>query len=152
MTLSRAKFFPMKSPKNESFKYEVIIGIGGNQGNVKKRFTRLVRHWMSDRRVHVVETSPILRNPPFGYLDQPDFYNAIMCVQTSMDAMSFLRLLQQVEKRFGRVRSFKNAPRPLDLDIIFFDKHSYHRPGLIVPHPHWSERPSVLIPLGLMRS
>ena len=152
MTLSRSRFFPMRVGKKEGFKYEVILGIGGNEGAVKKRFTRLVRHWMRERRVHVTQTSPILRNPPFGYLDQSDFYNAVMRVQTSMDAFSFLRFLHQTEKRFGRVRTFKNAPRTLDLDIIFFDNHVYHRSGLTVPHPHWSERPSVVIPLGLMRS
>ena len=152
MRLFRAVFFPMKRFKRSAFKYDVIIGIGGNQGDVKKRFTHLMRHWMNERRLYVVETSPILKNPPFGFLEQEDFHNATILVQTSLDAMSFLRLLQQSEKRFGRVRSFKDAPRTLDLDIIFFDRQIHKRKGLLVPHPKWSERPSVVIPLGLMRS
>ncbi|MGF7494363.1 2-amino-4-hydroxy-6-hydroxymethyldihydropteridine diphosphokinase, partial [Campylobacter concisus] len=55
------------------------------------------------------------------------------------------------ESKFKRVRTFKNAPRTLDLDILYFSKKVYKTPRLIVPHPGASKRLSVIVPLGLMR-
>jgi len=65
-----------------------------------------------------------------------------------MQAQAFLTYLLRLEKRFGRKRSFENAPRTLDLDIIFFDNRIINTKTLQVPHPSWSERESVLIPLA----
>jgi 2-amino-4-hydroxy-6-hydroxymethyldihydropteridine diphosphokinase len=70
-----------------------------------------------------------------------------MFFKTSMEPKEFLRYLLRVEKRFGRKRSFANAPRTLDLDIIFFDNRIINTKNLNVPHPHWYKRESVVIPL-----
>ncbi|XXF42531.1 2-amino-4-hydroxy-6-hydroxymethyldihydropteridine diphosphokinase [Sulfurimonas sp. NW9] len=53
-----------------------------------------------------------------------------------------------MEKKFGRKRTFENAPRTLDLDIIFFDNRTIHTQDLIVPHPFYTQRESVMIPLS----
>ena len=68
-----------------------------------------------------------------------------------MSAKVFLAYLLRLEKRFGRKRSFANAPRSLDLDIIFFDNLVINTPKLTLPHPGWHERESVLIPLSGIR-
>ena len=70
-----------------------------------------------------------LENPPFGFLDQDDFYNAVIVIQVDMQAKELLSYLLRLEKKFGRKRSFANAPRTLDLDIIFFEdiKRLLHR-------------------------
>lgn len=137
----------MKKKKSKNFLYDALVGIGGNEGDVKKRFDKLIRFWMNDKRLKVVQTSFILQNPPFGYLNQNSFYNGIIKVQTSLSPKRFLAFLMHTEKRFGRVRSFKNAPRTLDLDIIIFDKFEQKDKRLTLPHPKWQERISVLIPL-----
>ncbi len=97
------------------------------------------------------KTSAILQNPPFGFLEQDDFFNAIIVFKTSLGPKAFLKFLLHVEKIFGRKRSFKNAPRTLDLDIIFFDDIKYSQKNLEIPHPSWSKRDSVVLPLLSMK-
>ena len=68
-------------------------------------------------------------------------------IKTSLTPHRLLKLLQRIEHRFGRKRSFKDAPRTLDLDILFFGDKTMHTKDLILPHPGWSKRQSVLVPL-----
>jgi len=144
--------FPYTSFRKTSHRYEVVVGIGGNVGDVRRRFEHLFFHIQRDRRVALLKTSLILKNPPFGYLEQEDFFNSIIVLKTSMQPKVFLAYLMRVEKQFGRKRSFANAPRRLDLDIIFFANRVIKTEKLTVPHSDWSQRESVLIPLvGLYR-
>ena len=138
--------FPGHFPTGRK-RHTALIGIGGNVGDVPRRFKRLLRYFREFPRIDVAATSPILKNPPFGYTDQPDFYNAVMLIRTDLTPMKLLRDLLRIEKRFGRVRSFPNAPRTLDLDIIFFESKKMYNKILTIPHPHWNERDSVLIPM-----
>ena len=129
-------------------RYQVTVGIGGNLGDVKRRFHHLLYKIERDKRVELLRTSLILKNPPFGYIDQDDFFNSIMILKTSMSARVFLKYMQSLEKKFGRKRSFANAPRTLDLDIIFFNNLVINTKELTVPHPKWAQRESVIIPLS----
>ena len=128
-------------------RFTTTIGIGGNIGDVKRRFEHLFIFFKQDKRVELVKTSLILKNPPFGYEDQNDFFNSVIILKTSMKAKSFLDYLLRVEKKFARKRSFANAPRTLDLDIIFFDNIVINTPKLQIPHKSWFKRNSVVIPL-----
>lgn len=151
MRLEKISFFPFYRKANQRFKYKAVIGIGGNEGDVKKRFVRWFRFLQNERRLRVIESSMVFQNPPFGYMEQNDFYNAIVVIQTSLSPQSLLKMLLHVEAVFGRVRVFKNGPRTLDLDILFFsDKHIRQR-KLIVPHPRWQERLSVRVPLSMLK-
>ena len=144
--------FPCLASKASSHRYRVVIGIGGNIGDVKRRFEHLFFILQKDKRVDIVESSLILKNPPFGYEDQDDFFNSIIVLKTSMQVRPFLAYLMRLEKKFGRVRSFANAPRTLDLDIIFFDNRVINTEKLTIPHPSWDKRESVLIPLSGIKS
>ena len=141
------KFYPIIKKNNKNYKHKVVIGIGGNQGNMRKRFRNLYIYLLKDKRVSITQTSAILQNPPFGFLKQDDFFNAILVLKTSLSPKALLKFLLHVEKKFGRKRSFANAPRTLDLDMIFYNNDSIKTPKLTVPHPHWFERESVVIPL-----
>ena len=141
------KFFPIVKKDNKSYKSVAVVGIGGNEGDVRKRFRNLYMYLCKNRLVSVSQTSAILQNPPFGYLEQDDFYNAVMVIRTSLSPKAFLKFLLHVEKIFGRKRSFKNAPRTLDLDIIFYDDIKYNDKNLKIPHPSWKQRESVVLPL-----
>lgn len=145
------RFYPIVKRDNKNYKHAVVVGIGGNEGNVRKRFRNLYRHLQKDARVYVYKTSAILQNPPFGYEDQNDFFNAVMVIKTSLAPKAFLKFLLHVEAQFGRKRSFKNAPRTLDLDIIFFDMIKVNQKNLEIPHPRWSQRDSVVLPLLNLR-
>jgi len=141
------RFYPIVKKDNKNYKYKVVVGVGGNKGDVRKRFKNLYMYLMRDKRVYMYKTSAILQNPPFGFLEQDDFFNAVIVLKTSLSPKAFLKFLLHVEKKFGRERSFKNAPRTLDLDIIFFDDIKYSQKNLEIPHPSWSERDSVVLPL-----
>ena len=69
-----------------------------------------------------------------------------------MTPKKLLNYLLHLEKKFGRKRSFENAPRTLDLDMIFFDNRVINTPSLTLPHPSWSIRESVVIPLAGLHS
>ncbi|WP_201352587.1 2-amino-4-hydroxy-6-hydroxymethyldihydropteridine diphosphokinase [Hydrogenimonas urashimensis] len=150
MSLMRSKRFPSRFP-SVGFAHRALIGIGGNLGDVRRRFDKVVDYLRHGRLVRVLQTSFILKNPPFGYREQPDFYNAVLEVETELSPHGLLRYLLWVEKRFGRKRSFKNAPRTLDLDIIFYDGINLETKRLQLPHPHFHERESVMIPLMFLK-
>ena len=137
--------------KYSKYNYNVLLGVGGNVGDMVRRFEHLYFFLVQSPYLCIVETSPILKNPPFGYYDQSDFYNATIHIKTFLSPREILRYVLKVEKLFGRVRSFANAPRTLDIDIIFYENREINREDLVLPHPHWSERDSVLIPLKKMK-
>ena len=142
--------FPYKAKEKTSHRHRhrVVVGIGGNIGDVKRRFEHLFFNIKRDIRVEILSTALILKNPPFGFKDQDDFFNSIIVFKTSMQPHVFLEYLMRLEKKFARRRSFANAPRTLDLDIIFFDNRTINTEKLTVPHPSWSSRESVIIPLS----
>ena len=151
LTTFKSLYFGQKRKSFSSKRYKVTIGIGGNVGDVKRRFNHLLVFLQGDVRVDIMETSLILKNPPFGFVDQDDFFNSIIVLQVDMQARVFLDYLMRLEKKFGRYRSFANAPRTLDLDIIFFDNRVIKTDILTVPHVDWFNRESVTIPLAGMR-
>lgn len=136
-----------KNDRGFKHRYLVTLGIGGNLGDVRRRFQKVYMTLKKEKRVSLLKTSLILKNPPFGFKDQDDFFNSIVLLKTSMQPGRFLDYLMRLEKRFARKRSFANAPRTLDLDIIFFDDRVIDTPRLQVPHKYWQQRQSVLIPL-----
>ncbi|MBN2817178.1 MAG: 2-amino-4-hydroxy-6-hydroxymethyldihydropteridine diphosphokinase [Campylobacterales bacterium] len=151
LSLFKGLRFPYRSYKIAHHRYQAVVGIGGNLGDVKRRFEHLFFTIQKDKRVSLVESSLILKNPPFGFIEQEDFFNSILVLKTSMQPRVFLDYLMRLEKRFKRQRSFANAPRTLDLDIIFFDNRVVKSPTLTIPHPSWHERESVLIPLAKVK-
>ena len=144
-------FFPKVFDFRPGFKNSVILGLGGNIGDVKKRFNGLYFKLSRDSRFHIVENSALLINEAFGFKEQADFTNAVMLVQTSLAARQILKITANLEKRFGRVRSFKNAPRTLDIDILYFSGRNRNDARLILPHPGAQSRASVILPLGTMK-
>jgi len=152
LSLLRTEHFPrlLSGQKPRRGETEVWIGLGGNLGDVPRRFERFWHFLSRQPELRPLESSPILINPPFGYLDQPDFHNAVLRIATPLSPEALLRRLQEIERRFGRKRSFRDAPRTLDLDILFYGGRRVERPNLRIPHPRWQERESVTIPLALM--
>ncbi|MCP4969957.1 MAG: 2-amino-4-hydroxy-6-hydroxymethyldihydropteridine diphosphokinase [Arcobacter sp.] len=151
LTLFYTNNFPIKSKNNSNKKYTVTIGIGGNIGNTKRIFDKLFLCLKQDKRISIIMTSPLLLNPPFGFLDQNYFLNGIIAIKTNLAPNDFLKNMQRLEKRFGRKRSFQDAPRTLDIDIIFFDNKKINTEDLIIPHKDWANRESVIIPLEEMK-
>lgn len=138
-----------KSPKSSK---SVVLGIGANIGTQDKilaRFWHLLCFFASHSRIFGISTSPIYRNPPFGYANQAHFYNALITLSTSLSLLQIYALVFYAERKFGRTRKreFKNAPRTIDIDIVFYSDCIFRTKYLTLPHPSYHNRPSVLIPM-----
>lgn len=152
LELKCSKFYPYSlknSPKTK--RNRIVLGIGGNEGDVELMFRKLFLHFRKNGRFSLIESSALLKNPPFGYINQKDFLNAVLLLETNLSYYQLLGYIIYLEKRFGRVRSFKNAPRTLDIDIIFFNDLKVRRENLDIPHKKWQERVSVALPLSFLK-
>ncbi|BEV70545.1 MULTISPECIES: 2-amino-4-hydroxy-6-hydroxymethyldihydropteridine diphosphokinase [unclassified Paludibacterium] len=96
----------------------------------------------------LLQTSALYRTAPVGYLDQPDFINAVAELDTELTPLDLLHALLDIEAGFGRVRSFRNAPRILDLDLLWMAGTTLETTELTLPHPRMHERAFVLLPLA----
>jgi 2-amino-4-hydroxy-6-hydroxymethyldihydropteridine diphosphokinase len=147
-------FFPIQRGYKNNYTYEYILGIGGNIGNTKQIFHKLFLALQSNKDYNIIQTAPILKNPPFGYLEQNYFYNSVLYIQTNKAPYEVLRVMQRYEKRFKRKRAFQDAPRTLDIDIVFAKKGNdfitSKDPLLFLPHRGWKDRESVLYPLSFL--
>jgi len=152
LTLYFNNIYKAKTKQGSTKSNLVTIGIGGNIGNVIKRFKKLFLMLKGDSRFTIIQTSPILKNPPFGYVEQDYFINAIIVLKTNLSPQQCLKSFQRYENRFKRTRSFKDAPRTLDIDIIFYNNLKINTINLIVPHKDYKNRDSVLIPLSYIDS
>ena len=151
LTLFYTSNFPRVFNNSSNKKYIVTIGIGGNIGDTKKLFDKLLLSLSNNNHFDLIMTSPLLLNPPFGFLEQNSFLNGIITLNTNLSVNEFFKITQRLEKRFGRKRSFQDAPRTLDIDIIFFDNKKINTKKLIIPHKDWANRESVIIPLNYMK-
>jgi len=149
-TLIFTQHFPYTTKSKGGHK--ALLGIGGNVGDVLRRFEHLFYYLEKSKFVSLIETAPILKNPPFGYLEQEYFYNSLILIETNLTPRALLRYILRVEKLFGRKRLFKDGPRTLDIDIIFYENVKMMTKELTLPHPEWMKRSSVLIPLSKMKS
>jgi len=147
-----SRYYPHLSKTKSAKPYWAVLGIGGNIGDVPRRFNHLFWVFKSSHFVDIIETAPILQNPPFGYLEQNDFYNSLVIVKTYLKPKALLRYILNIEKRFGRQRSFQDAPRTLDIDMIFYENISMQTTALTLPHPAWKQRDSVLIPMSFIQT
>ena len=108
-----------------------VIAFGSNLENPIAQVQNALVAVATLPQIGSLKTSSLYRTTPVGYADQPDFINAVALVETSYSAMELLQQLQQIEQQFGRQRSFRNAPRTLDLDIIDYWRKS--RPMIQLP-------------------
>ncbi len=129
-----------------------LIGVGGNVGDSRRVFYKLLIKLKRDNLVNVIAIAPLYKNPPFGYLEQPYFFNTIFLISTKLKPLSLLKYLQHLESYFRRKRLFKDGPRTLDLDILLYNKIKFKKGSkLIIPHPYWQSRKSVLVPLQFIK-
>lgn len=85
---------------------------------------------------------------PVSPIPQPHFLNGVCRVRTSLSLITLFSVLQQIEWKLGKKRKDRDAPRKIDLDLLFYDTEIYTSEELIVPHPRWMEREFVLRPLS----
>ena len=125
-----------------------VIALGSNLAEPARQVRAALSAMEAHPQIQIEKTSSLYVTAPVGYDDQPDFVNAVCSVRTSLDGVSLLAVLNRIEADFGRERTFRNAPRTLDLDIIDFDGISSNDPHLTLPHPRAHERSFVMKPLA----
>jgi len=123
------------------------LGLGSNLDDREANLREAVRR-LTAAGVRVLTLSPVYETAPVGYRDQPDFLNAVCRAETDLSPHDLLCVAQDIEATMGRRPSFRNAPRPIDIDILFYDDRVLDTPGLVIPHPRLAERAFVLMPLA----
>ena len=127
--------------------HTAFIGLGSNLGRPEAQLRRAIAALAELPETRLAAASSLYRSAPVGHADQPDFVNAVAQLSTALTPPVLLAALLWIEKRFGRERSFRNAPRTLDLDLLLYDAHILAEPGLELPHPRMHQRAFVLAPL-----
>jgi 2-amino-4-hydroxy-6-hydroxymethyldihydropteridine diphosphokinase len=123
------------------------VGLGSNLQDPRRQVERAFEELDALPHTRLVKRSSLYRSAPIGHAEQPEFVNAVAQLETALPAERLLMELQEIEQRHGRERSFANAPRTLDLDLLLFGKSIFSNKNLVVPHPRMHERAFVLKPL-----
>lgn len=124
-----------------------FVALGANIGEPVKHLRAAVDDLAALPGTRVVARSSLYRSAPVGLLNQPDFINAVVSVDTDLPPIDLLRQLLAIEARHGRVRSIPNAPRTLDLDLLLHGEALLQGSELTLPHPRMHQRAFVLRPL-----
>ena len=121
--------------------------LGSNMGNSRQQLAIAQKH--IEKNIGAISrNSSIYQTAAWGKTDQPDFMNQVIIVETELSAHDTMQAILSIEKKMGRLRTEKNAPRIIDIDILLFNKETIESPTLSVPHPQLQNRRFVLIPLN----
>jgi 2-amino-4-hydroxy-6-hydroxymethyldihydropteridine diphosphokinase len=123
------------------------VGLGANLGDPRRTVSAAMLELGRLPGSAVTSRSSLYRCAPLGYAAQPDFINAVVGLETELEAEPLLDQLQAIENRHARERPFSGAPRTLDLDLLLYGDAQLSTPRLTVPHPRMHERAFVLKPL-----
>jgi 2-amino-4-hydroxy-6-hydroxymethyldihydropteridine diphosphokinase len=128
---------------------DVLIALGGNVGDVRGTFRKAIANICGMTQAGLLARSSDYATPPWGELQQANFVNACIAIDTSLDPHALLFTLHKIEKKFGRDRATETrwGPRTLDLDILAYDDMVLAKPELTLPHPRMFQRAFVLVPL-----
>ncbi|KRA35256.1 2-amino-4-hydroxy-6-hydroxymethyldihydropteridine pyrophosphokinase [Rhodanobacter sp. Root627] len=125
-----------------------FIALGSNLGDPRQQVLDAMDALQRLPDSRVLQRSRLYRTPPWGVLDQPDFINAVVAIDTGLSPHVLLDALHAIEQQAGRVRLERNGPRTLDLDLLYMDGVRINDAQLTVPHPRIAERAFVLLPLA----
>ena len=123
----------------------VYLGLGSNTGNRQDNLERALG--FLSQRLQVAKVSSIYDTEPVGNANQPRFLNLVCQVYTRLTPTALLSLAKGIESKLGRTGK-SNDPRPIDIDILFYDDRVIETADLVIPHPRLAERAFVLVPLA----
>jgi 2-amino-4-hydroxy-6-hydroxymethyldihydropteridine diphosphokinase len=123
------------------------ISLGSNLDNPQQQLLDAMDALAGLPDTRLLQRSPLYRTPPWGMLEQPSFVNAVVQLDTTLSPHELLDALLIIEQRAGRVRTERNGPRTLDLDLLHVDGVQLDDAQLTLPHPRMAERAFVLLPL-----
>jgi len=124
----------------------VYLCLGSNLGEREENLCQALTPF--SLKVNLEEVSSVYETEPVGYKEQPLFLNLVCRIITDLPPEELFHLAKDVETSMGRVPSFPNAPRIIDIDILFYDNKIMETQNLTIPHPRLHDRAFVLIPLA----
>ena len=124
----------------------VYIGLGSNKGNRKKNILKAVK-LLKDSGQKILKISSFYETKPYGYKNQKNFTNAVAKLKTDLPPEKLLNLCKKIEKKVGRIHSFRWGPREIDIDILFYGYKIHKSKKLSIPHADLHNRTFVLLPL-----
>ena len=123
----------------------VYLALGSNLGNRSLNLKEAIS--LLSPQMELKARSDVYETPPWGFEDQEKFLNQVVRVETYLKPEPLLKHLKRLEVALGRQPSFKNGPRLIDIDILFYDDLVFESPVVTIPHPHLHERGFVLVPM-----
>lgn len=124
-----------------------FIGVGSNQGDRMESIRRAAVALAESDGIELVATSPVYETKPVGPVGPALFLNCVLELDVHLSPRQLLHQMQEIEEQLGR-RPPRNGPRPIDLDLLFYDDLVFSSGDLIVPHPRMTQREFVLRPLA----
>ena len=124
----------------------IYLGLGSNLGDRLANLTAALRG-LEDRDVRTVRSSRVYETDPVGGPPQPEYLNAVIEVETTLEPRELLNVCLEVETELGRERGERWGPRTIDIDLLAYGDRQIDEPNLTVPHPRMHERAFVLVPL-----
>ena len=124
----------------------VYLALGTNLGDRMDNLRRAIAALSPS--VKVTALSSVYETPPWGYADQPAFLNMALAAETDLEPLALIAFLKKLETYLGREKTFRNGPRLIDMDILFYDDLVFEQADLVIPHPRLHERAFVLVPLN----
>jgi len=121
--------------------------LGSNIGDREQKFAQAKKH-IEKKIGQIIRQSKLYQTAAWGKTDQADFLNQVIIIETKLSADKIMSFILNIEKKLGRIRTIKNAPRTIDIDILFFNKEIINQHNLSVPHPEIQNRRFVLVPLN----
>ena len=124
-----------------------VLGLGTNMGERIENLKNAVDALNHIPQTAVQRLSAVYETSPVGYARQQDFYNCAVLCESALEPHEMLGVCLGIESGLGRVRTFTNGPRIIDIDLLLAEEKIIKTPNLIVPHPHIRERLFVLLPM-----
>ncbi|UXV34816.1 2-amino-4-hydroxy-6-hydroxymethyldihydropteridine diphosphokinase [Staphylococcus sp. IVB6181] len=126
---------------------EVFLGLGSNVGDREAQLKAAIDLLDEQQGIEVIKVSSFYETAPVGYVDQPDFLNLCIKIETELSPHEVLERGLAIEQQLHRVRKERWGPRTLDIDILLYGDEIIETKDLSIPHPRMTERAFVLIPL-----
>jgi len=123
------------------------IALGSNLEDPFKQIQSAYEEIKKLSDTHLLKCSSFYKSAPVGIVNQPDYINTVVEIDTALTPLELLKKLLKIELQHGRIRTFRNAPRTLDLDILLYGNLKINDDKLTIPHPRMTQRAFVLYPL-----
>ena len=126
--------------------HHIFLALGSNIENRKQHIEAAIA--LLREKIHDITVAPLYETKPRYFEDQQNFLNTVLSGFTDLEPQELLQFTKAVQQEVGRVERFRNGPREIDIDILFYDNEVYKDEELEIPHPRLQERDFVLQPFA----